>query len=140
MIFSEIPTTRRPPIETTTPRQLPTTTTTLRTTSTTTLRTTSRPKPAEPRRDGRVKCFACGSLFSTDAPDCDAFDFNDPSQQKTCEKGEACLWYSYQKAANEKAVIRECFSTSILLGKPLFNNLRFLNQPKYLYITLYIRP
>ena len=100
--YSEVPTTRRPFAETTTARQVTT--------------TPSRPKPAEPRRDGRVKCFVCGSLFSTDAPDCQAFDLNHSAQQKTCEKGEACLWYSYQKSSDEKAVIRECFSSSILLG------------------------
>jgi hypothetical protein len=30
------------------------------------------------------------------------FDLNNPSQQKTCEKGEACLWYSYQVPVFEK--------------------------------------
>ena len=69
----------------------------------------------EPRKE-RVKCFACGSLFSTDAPECGSFNTSDFRQQKTCNAGEACLWYSYLKSSTEKAVIRECFSTSILLG------------------------
>ena len=69
----------------------------------------------EPRKD-RIKCFVCGSLFSTDAPECGSFNTSDFRQQKTCNAGEACLWYSYLKSSTEKAVIRECFSTSILLG------------------------
>ena len=85
--------------------------------STTTIRTTTpteRRRP-EPRRD-RVNCFTCGSLFSTDAPDCGFFNVSDVAQRKTCEAGEVCLWYSYLKAANERATIRECYSPRILLG------------------------
>ena len=63
-----------------------------------------------------VKCWSCGSLFSTDAPDCEAFNSRDPSQMKTCSQGEACLYYSWRKSATERSVIRECFATSILLG------------------------
>ena len=72
-----------------------------------------------PRKNssGRVQCFTCGSLFNTDAPDCFAFNVNDKAQMKTCDAGEACLWYSYQKSDEETAVIRECFSTGILLGR-----------------------
>ena len=72
-----------------------------------------------PRKNssGRVQCFTCGSLFNTDAPDCFAFNVNDKAQMKTCDAGEACLWYSYQKSDQETAVIRECFSTGILLGR-----------------------
>ena len=66
---------------------------------------------------GRVQCFTCGSLFNTDAPDCFAFNVNDKAQMKTCDAGEACLWYSYQKSDSETAVIRECFSKGILLGR-----------------------
>ena len=84
--------------------------------TTTTTRTpfvdTRRPEP----RKERVKCFACGSLFSTDAPECGSFNSTDFRQQKTCNAGEACLWYSYLKSSTERSVIRECFSTSILLG------------------------
>jgi hypothetical protein len=102
------------PVETRTcnNQRCPETTTT--TTSTTTTTTPRQTRP-EPRRD-RVKCFACGSLFTTDAPQCGNFNVSDAAQQKTCEFGEACLWYAYYKSANERAVVRECFSTSILLG------------------------
>ena len=56
-------------------------------------------------------------MFSTDEPDCDAFDPANPIQRTTCGPDEACLWYSYVQAPGEpKAVIRECFSTGILLG------------------------
>jgi len=65
---------------------------------------------------GRVRCHVCGSLFDTSAPDCPRYDKNDPAQIRTCDIGEACLYYSWQKAENDYAVIRECFSTSILLG------------------------
>ena len=98
---------------------LTTTTTTRRPRPTTTTRrprpqdnTTRRPRP----RDERVQCHTCGSLFSTDAPDCPNFNSRDTSQQKTCGAGEACLWYSYQKSSTEIAIVRECFSTSVLLG------------------------
>ena len=64
----------------------------------------------------QVQCWSCGSLFSTDAPDCDAFNSLDPAQVKTCDPGEACLYYSWRKSATETSVIRECFPTSILLG------------------------
>ena len=67
-----------------------------------------------------MQCFTCGSLFNTDAPDCFAFNVNDKKQMKTCDAGEACLWYSYQKSDSETAVIRECFSTGILLGRFVF--------------------
>ena len=63
-----------------------------------------------------MQCWSCGSLFSTDAPDCDAFNSLDPAQVKTCDPGEACLYYSWRKSATETSVIRECFPTSILLG------------------------
>ena len=68
------------------------------------------------RSDGRVTCHVCGSLFDTEAPPCPQFDRNDPAQTKTCDAGEACLYYSWQKAANDRAVIRECFPLSVLLG------------------------
>ena len=64
----------------------------------------------------RVECFTCGSLFSTDAPECPQFDPTDPNQRQTCEVGEACLFYSWKKAEDDFAVIRECFPTSVLLG------------------------
>ena len=68
--------------------------------STTTIATTStteRRRP-EPRRD-RVNCFTCGSLFTTDAPDCGTFNASDSSQRKTCDSGDVCLWYSYLESA-----------------------------------------
>ncbi|CAB4062518.1 unnamed protein product [Lepeophtheirus salmonis] len=89
-------------------------TTTNRPPTTTTRRPVVKAKPIDPNR--RVKCFACGSLFSTDAPECDKFDVSASQQQTTCARGEACLWYSYHKSAGDIAIIRECFSTSILLG------------------------
>ena len=40
----------------------------------------------------------------------------DPGQQKLCSVGEACLYYSWRKSSSSRAVIRECFPTSVLLG------------------------
>ena len=74
LFISEIATARRPFVEEPTTRQ-PTLTTTTRATTTRGTTTTGRPRKAEPRREGLVKCFVCGSLFSTDAPDCQKFDF-----------------------------------------------------------------
>ena len=93
----------------------PLTTTTRRPQITTRRPTTQR--PAAPRRNNQVKCFTCGSLFSTDAPDCDVFDPASPTQRTTCGPDEACLWYSFVEAPGQpRSVIRECFSTGILLG------------------------
>ena len=56
-------------------------------------------------------------MFSTDAPDCDVFDPASPDQRTTCGPNEACLWYSFVTVPGEpRSVIRECFSTGILLG------------------------
>ena len=97
------------------------TTTTTRRTTTTTRRTTRRTTTAtSPRRtfeavtkgfsdgrvtqsrsDGRVTCHVCGSLFDTEAPPCPQFDRSDPSQTKTCDIGEACLYYKWKKAEND---------------------------------------
>ena len=44
------------------------------------------------------------------------FDESEPLQQDFCNPGEACLWYSWQKSKSSKSFIRQCFSTSILLG------------------------
>ena len=65
----------------------------------------------------RVKCHQCGNLFSgdTSAPSCDNFD-PDSSQTGFCDPGEACLWYSWYLSDTQVSVIRECLSTSILLG------------------------
>ena len=113
-------TTRRRITTTTT---LTTSTTTTRTTTrTTTTRRTTRPPTTRPPRPpsvpvgGRVQCFTCGSLYSTSAPDCPLFEPEDPGQRQTCGEGEACLYYSWQKAPEDRAVIRECFPTSVLLG------------------------
>ena len=92
---------------------------------------------------GRVRCHQCGSLFSTDGnPACERldsihsnicsdqiwkilnkyliqlqrFDRNDPSQSGECGAGEACLWYSWERSRGRISFVRECFSTSILLG------------------------
>ena len=83
---------------TTTTTRRTTTTTTRRTTTTTTRRTT---RPTTELSRGRVECFTCGSLFSTEGPDCPQFDSSDPAQRKTCQLGEACLYYSWQKAEND---------------------------------------
>ena len=86
-------------------------------TTTTTRRPPTTRRPATPRRNNQVKCFSCGSLFSTDAPDCDVFDPASPNQRTTCGPDEACLWYSFVTVPGEpRSVIRECFSTGILLG------------------------
>ena len=63
-----------------------------------------------------VLCHTCGSLFSGGNPNCQEFVPGEPSQQDFCKKGEACLWYAWQKSDTETSVIRECFSPSILLG------------------------
>jgi hypothetical protein len=35
------------------------------------------------------------------------FNENDPLQQNLCGAGEACLWYSWQKSADETSFIRQ---------------------------------
>ena len=55
-------------------------------------------------------------MFSGGNPNCKEFSAGEPSQQDYCKKGEACLWYAWQKSDTETSVIRECFSPSILLG------------------------
>ena len=78
------------------------------------------PAPS-PRRPGEgVLCHSCGSLFGQE--ECPDFDPANPSHQKRCSPGEACLWYSWQKSSAEVAMVRECFSPSILLG-PISNPL-----------------
>ena len=68
-------------------------------------------------RPDRVKCHQCGSLFSgSDSPSCEGWVPGDPTQQAYCQPGEACLWYSWQQSSDFTSVIRECLSTSILLG------------------------
>ena len=65
----------------------------------------------------KIRCWSCGSLFSTESNHCQAFNSQDPTQLKTCAEGEACLYYTWRKSSSEKSsVIRECFPTSILLG------------------------
>ena len=78
---------------------------------------TAPPVLTQRSRQDRVKCHQCGSLFSgdTSAPSCDNFDV-ETSQQNYCQPGEACLWYSWHLSDTEVSVIRECLSTSILLG------------------------
>ena len=45
------------------------------------------------------------------------FDPASPAQRTTCGPDEACLWYSFvQVPGQPRAVVRECFSTGILLG------------------------
>ena len=44
----------------------------------------------------RVRCYTCGSLYSTDAPNCPVFNAKDSSQSKECDVGEACLYYSWR--------------------------------------------
>ena len=53
------------------------------------------------RSDGRVTCHVCGSLFDTEAPPCPQFDRGDPAQTKTCDAGEACLYYKWKKADDD---------------------------------------
>merc|ERR1719342_835067 len=107
---------KRCPRDTTTTTTLPTTTTsttttttrttttTTRSTTTTTTRTTTTSTTSTTTTEAtstisaiivdvkptNIKCWSCGSLFSTDAPDCDAFNSRDPAQMKTCDPGEAC--------------------------------------------------
>ena len=57
-------------------------------------------------------CHQCGSLFSDTNPECSEFDEADPRQQGECGPGEACLFYSW----GGDFTIRECISTSVLLG------------------------
>ena len=66
---------------------------------------------------GRVRCHQCGSLFSTTGnPSCSRFDRGDTAQAGECGAGEACLWYSWERSRGRTSYVRECFSTSILLG------------------------
>ena len=71
-----------------------------------------------------VLCHQCGTLFSGGSgnPTCTDFDETQSAQRSYCKPGEVCLWYSWQKSANEISTIRECFSPLILLG-PIDNPL-----------------
>ena len=48
-----------------------------------------------------VQCYSCGSLFSRQNSACDNFDRNNASQKTTCNEGEGCLLYTWQKSQNE---------------------------------------
>ena len=78
-------------------------------------RTTKKPSPtsAEIGNQRQVKCFVCGSLFSSasESSDCSIFNVNDPKLQKTCKIGEACLHYSWKKADHDYCKL---FSASFL--------------------------
>lgn len=73
--------------------------------------------PAPVASRGRTRCHQCGSLFSSDGnPSCERFDPSSASQAGECREGEACLWYSWERSQGRISYVRECFSTSILLG------------------------
>ena len=85
------------------------TSTTTTTTTTTTRRTTTTRAPAPV---SRVTCHVCGSLFDTEAPDCPRFDAAAAGQRRTCGEGEACLYYSWQKAEDDFGeVVQQCLCT-----------------------------
>ena len=84
------------------------------TTSSTTSNSSTKSKIIVERRG--VQCFSCGSLYSSTSPDCDVFNKTDEAQQVTCPLGEACLFYAWKASNTKTAIIRECFSRSILLG------------------------
>ena len=87
------------------------TSTTTTTTTTTTRRTTTTRAPAPV---SRVTCHVCGSLFDTEAPDCPRFDAAAAGQRRTCGEGEACLYYSWQKAEDdfgEVVLVQQCLCT-----------------------------
>ena len=52
-------------------------------------------------RQRRLKCFSCGSLFNTDRARCDQFDQESEEQVMTCEEGEACMLYTWQRSKTE---------------------------------------
>ena len=57
-----------------------------------------------PHREGRqkrLKCFSCGSLFNRDSPPCAQFDPADREQVMTCNEGEACMLYTWNKSRTE---------------------------------------
>ena len=71
---------------------------------------------AEEKRNS-IKCFSCGSLFSSEAEVCDEFDESDPEQVVECGAGEVCLFYSWISSRAEVNIVRECLpEDSILLG------------------------
>ena len=61
-----------------------------------------------------LRCYKCGDLFNPDTK-CRA----DSVETETCQEGEACLLYRWQKSRTETATVRHCFSKQILLGKKL---------------------
>jgi hypothetical protein len=61
-----------------------------------------------------LQCYSCGSLLNPDAS-CQ-FNRSDASQVQTCSPGEACLMYTWRQSQDKAAILRECFSTSVLLG------------------------
>ena len=75
---------------------------------------TTRPPPpvTNTPRNTPLQCYKCGDLFN---PDTLCHDSN--TEIETCEEGEACLLYQWQKSPTERANVRHCFSRQILLGK-----------------------
>ena len=72
---------------------------------------TSAVPPRAPAGSAGLRCYSCGSLLDPDA-ECAAFSQSDPGQRMGCGPGEACLFYSW----GGDFTIRECISTSVLLG------------------------
>ena len=69
-----------------------------------------------PMSQGRVRCYNCGSLFSTSQKVCEEFNPDDRGQVVECEAGEVCLLYSWLSGPSYSTV-RECFKpNSLLLG------------------------
>ena len=52
-------------------------------------------------RQSRLKCFSCGSLFNRDTPQCSQFNLSNSQQVMTCNEGEACMLYTWNKSGKE---------------------------------------
>ena len=70
--------------------------------------------PTLPATVRSLRCYKCGDLFNPDTK-CRA----DSVETETCQEGEACLLYRWQKSRTETATVRHCFSKQILLGKKI---------------------
>lgn len=70
--------------------------------------------PTLPATVRSLRCYKCGDLFNPDTR-CESGN----TQTETCQEGEACLLYRWQKSPQETAMVSHCFSKQILLGEKI---------------------
>ena len=69
--------------------------------------------------EDRVRCYSCGSLFSSVSSDCEIFNSADERQRVTCGQGEACLFYAWRVSDSNTGLSQLCNLSKILFIKYL---------------------